>query len=85
MNLKEVLLYLFLSVVFSIWLSLLLAVYIPTTSWGTIAFPLSIDSTLKTMFLVSTVLLMATSVLIGMEKLGILSRLYYLVGHHKEK
>jgi hypothetical protein len=85
MGLKKVLPYLFLSVLFTIWLFLLLAVYIPTTSWGTPTFPLKIDPNLKTMFLASTVFLVLTSFLMSMEKLGLLSRIASFLGYRRKE
>ncbi len=84
MNWKKTLPYIFLSVLFAIWLFLLLAVYIPTTSWGTPTFPVKIDPSLRTMFLSSTVLLAMTSLLMSFEKLGLLSRVSNLLGHRKK-
>jgi hypothetical protein len=84
MNWKKTIPYIFLSVLFAIWLFLLLAVYVPTTSWGTPTFPVKIDPSLKTMFFASTVALASASFLMGMEKLGLLSRISNLLGHHKK-
>jgi hypothetical protein len=85
MDLKKTLPYVFLSSLFTVWLLSLLAVYLPTTSWVTPTFPLTINSSMKTMFLVSTVLLTLASFLMGMEKLGMLSHIAILLGHRKKE
>jgi hypothetical protein len=82
MNWKKTSSYIFISVLFAIWLISILAVYIPTLSWGIPTFPVKIDPTLKTVFLISTVGLTLSSFLMGMEELGLLSRISNLFGHH---
>jgi hypothetical protein len=85
MGLKKVLPYLILSVLLAVWVILLLAVYIPTTSWGTPTFPVKIDPNVKMMFLASTVLLMSASFLMGMKKLGMISRISNSLDHRKKQ
>jgi hypothetical protein len=60
---------------FSFWFFSLLQVLIPIAGWGTPTFPVAIDARTRMMFLVSTILLAATSFVMGLEKLGAFSHI----------
>jgi hypothetical protein len=75
MDLKKILPYAFFSIVLSAWFFSLLMVYIPTTSWVTPTFPLTIDANMKTLFLALTVLSALTSMLMGLKVMGKLTQI----------
>ena len=73
MNLKKVFPITLLSAVFGFWFFSLLQMLIPIAGWETLTFPVTIDASTKMMFLASTILLAATSFVMGLEKLGAFS------------
>jgi len=62
--------YFFFLTTFTIWLVSLLAVYLLISGWVSPSFPLTMNHTIITVFLVSAGLASVSSLLIGLHKLG---------------
>ena len=73
MSLEKTLLYFSYFIVLGIWFLSLSAVYLPTSKWVTPTFPVIIDTHTQTMFLISSALASASSLLIDLESMGKLS------------
>lgn len=74
-KLKRNLQYIVFTAVFSAWLVSLLAVYLPVSNWVTPTFPSTVDNNALMIFLVTTALSSLSSLFVGLNMLGINSRL----------
>lgn len=74
-KLEENLRYIAFGIAFGLWFVSLLAVYLPISNWGTPTFPVTISNNVLTLFLVMSGLSSFASLYIGLDILGVISKM----------